>query len=164
MENTLGTLQLSYSVTKVITEGGRHQPFVIYQICMEEVVGEDYLSLYINHQRRNVRKVNNIVEFLPPAYVVRRESNVLTRVCPSICLSTWGGGGQSADSARGGVSRGGVSQPGGSASQGGSVSWGVGVSQLGGGGWSAKIGQQNEYSLHGGRYASCVHAGELSCS
>ena len=28
---------------------------------------------------------------LPPAYVVRREGNVLTRVCPSICLSTGGG-------------------------------------------------------------------------
>ena len=36
--------------------------------------------------------------------------------------------------------------------------------QLGEGGESAKIGQQNEYSLHGGRYASCVHAGGLSCS
>ena len=32
-------------------------------------------------------------QFLPPAYVVRREGYVLTRVCPSICLST--GGGQS---------------------------------------------------------------------
>ena len=29
--------------------------------------------------------------YLPPAYVVRREGNVLTRVCPSICLSTGGG-------------------------------------------------------------------------
>ena len=28
--------------------------------------------------------------YLPPAYVVRREGNVLTRVCPSICLSTGG--------------------------------------------------------------------------
>ena len=27
------------------------------------------------------------VFFLPPAYVVRREGNVLTRICPSICLS-----------------------------------------------------------------------------
>ena len=25
------------------------------------------------------------------------------------------------------------------------------------------LGQQKEYSLHGGRYASCVHAGGLSC-
>ena len=66
-------------------------------------------------------------------------------------LSISGGGGQSADSA-GGVSQ--LTQPG-------------GVSQLTqpgwGGGGSAKIGQQNEYSLHGGRYASCVHAGGLSC-
>ena len=70
----------------------------------------------------------------------------------------------------------------------GQSSWGGGVSQSsrGGGGWvsqreggsvrsvsrgveggvgSAKIEQQNEYSLlHGGRYASCVHAGGLSCS
>ena len=30
-----------------------------------------------------------------------------------------------------------------------------------GGTW---VGQQKEYSLHGGRYASCVHAGGLSCS
>ena len=30
---------------------------------------------------------------LPPAYVVRREGNVLTRVCPSINLSVHGGGG-----------------------------------------------------------------------
>ena len=27
-----------------------------------------------------------------------------------------------------------------------------------------RVGQQKEYSLHGGRYASCVHAGGLSCS
>ena len=26
-----------------------------------------------------------------------------------------------------------------------------------------QLGQQKEYSLHGGRYASCVHAGGLSC-
>ena len=26
-----------------------------------------------------------------------------------------------------------------------------------------QVGQQKEYSLHGGRYASCVHAGGLSC-
>ena len=33
----------------------------------------------------------------------------------------------------------------------------------GGVGGSAKIGQHREYLLHGGRYASCVHAGGLSC-
>ena len=68
------------------------------------------------------------------------------------------GGGQSADSAGGVVSQlagGGVSWLGG-----GSAGWGV--SQQGGG-WSANIAQQNEYSLHGGQYASCVHAGGLSC-
>ena len=30
-------------------------------------------------------------------------------------------------------------------------------------GHSPGIGQQVEYLIHGGRYASCVHAGELSC-
>ena len=31
-------------------------------------------------------------------------------------------------------------------------------------GWGdTQLGQQKEYSLHGGRYASCVHAGGLSC-
>ena len=33
----------------------------------------------------------SIVTFLPPAYVVRREGNVLTRVCPSVCPRGWGG-------------------------------------------------------------------------
>ena len=32
-----------------------------------------------------------------------------------------------------------------------------------GGGGGTQVGQQKEYSLHGGRYASCVHAGGLSC-
>ena len=36
-------------------------------------------------------QVRNLIQLLPPAYVVRREGNVLTRVCPSICLSTGGG-------------------------------------------------------------------------
>ena len=30
-------------------------------------------------------------------------------------------------------------------------------------GGGTQSGQQKEYSLHGGRYASCVHAGGLSC-
>ena len=117
---------------------------------------------------------------LPPAHVVRREGNVLARVCPSISLSTGGGvtqltqpgGGQSAYSAVGwgsgsvhrrGQSAGGVSLPGGSA--GGARGGKQGVVSQGGqlGGGSAKVGQQNEYSLHSGRYASCVHAGGLSC-
>ena len=32
----------------------------------------------------------SVLQFLPPAYVVRREGNVLIRVCPSICLFTGG--------------------------------------------------------------------------
>ena len=78
-----------------------------------------------------------------------REGNVLTRVCPSTNLSVHGGGGGSGPAGGGGGVR--SSQRGG----------GVRSSQWGGG--SAKIGQQNEYSLHSGRYASCVHAGGLSC-
>ena len=35
----------------------------------------------------------------------------------------------------------------------------VGTLPVGG----TQSGQQKEYSLHGGRYASCVHAGGLSC-
>ena len=49
-----------------------------------------------------------------------------------------------------------------------------GVPWLGGGGYPARggtlpggrgtqLGQHREYLLHGGRYASCVHAGGLSC-
>ena len=67
------------------------------------------------------------------------------RLCFDTCLSVcpWGGG-QSADSAKGGAQV----QPGGSgpASRGGS-----GQVQLGGGG-----------SLHSRWYASCIHAGGLS--
>ena len=64
-----------------------------------------------------------------------------------------GGRGGSATGGRGGsATGGGVGQPGGKG-------W---VSQ-GGRGGSAKIEQHREYLLHGGRYASCVHAGGLSC-
>ena len=42
------------------------------------------------------------------------------------------------------------------------------VHTRGGGTWTppgggTQVGQHKEYSLHGGRYASCVHAGGLSC-
>ena len=95
--------------------------------------------------------------FLPPAYVVRREGNVLTHVCPSICLST-GGGGQSSQggwvSPAGGVGQ--SSRGVGQSSRGGVSPAGRGSVQPGGG--------RVSYSLHGGRYASCVHAGGLSCN
>ena len=61
--------------------------------------------------------------------------------------SSWLGGGS------GRVGRGGS----GPASRGGS-------GPAGRGGGSAKIWQQKELLLRGGRYASCVHAGGLSCS
>ena len=146
--------------------------------------------------------------FLPPAYVVRREGNVLTRVCPSIhpsiCLSMEGG--VRSESSRGGggqvrvqLGRGGVRsvQPGGSGqtSRGGggqvrvqpggvrSVPAGGGSGQTsrgggqvrvqpgGGSGQSSRGGGQSSWRGGGGqhlapscgRYASCVHAGGLSC-
>ena len=39
----------------------------------------------------------------------------------------------------------------------------LGTPQPGQDGGGTQLGQQKEYSLHGGRYASCVHAGGLSC-
>ena len=38
-----------------------------------------------------------------------------------------------------------------------------GVGYPAGGGRGTQLGQHREYLLHGGRYASCVHAGGLSC-
>ena len=91
--------------------------------------------------------------YLPPVYVVRREGNVLTRVCLSVHRGVGQSGGGISPAGGGSVQWGGVSPAGGGQSAGGGQP----------GGWSAKIGQQNEYSLHSGRYASCVHAGGLSC-
>ena len=101
-------------------------------------------------------------------------------VCPHLGGSVQPGGVRSVQPGEGQVSpargRSGQSSQGGQVSpgrgwggrSGQSSQWGEsgqssrgGVSQLRGG--SAKIGQQNEYSLHGGRYASSVHAGGLSC-
>ena len=83
-------------------------------------------------------------------------------------VGQWGGGvGQ--PWGEGGQPGGGVSQPGG---RGGSAmggrcgsgpARGGGSGPAAGGGGSAKIEQHREYLLHGGRYASCVHAGGLSC-
>ena len=73
------------------------------------------------------------------------------------------GGGYPARSSRGGYPGGGY--PG----QGGYPGWGGtlarGVPWLGGyPGWGGtQLGQHREYLLHGGQYASCVHAGGLSC-
>ena len=80
--------------------------------------------------------------FLPPAYVVRREGNVLTSVCTSIhdsvCPQGAGGGGQVSPAGGGGVrsvARGGVRPVAGGGggvrpvTRGGGFSWGGGVSQ-----------------------------------
>ena len=52
-------------------------------------------------------------------------------------------------------------QPGGVPCQVQSGGWVPCQVQPGGGG--TQVGQQKEYSIHGGRYASCVHTGGLSC-
>ena len=59
---------------------------------------------------------------------------------------------------RGGTLAGGVPWPGGYPGWGGTLA-GEGVPCRGG----TQLGQHREYLLHGGRYASCVHAGGLSC-
>ena len=82
----------------------------------------------------------------------KREGYVLTPVCPSVCLST------------GGVPhlarRGGVPQPG--PAKGYCKGWGTPLPGMG----YPPPGQDCrwEYLIRGGRYASCVHAGGLSCS
>ena len=103
---------------------------------------------------------------LPPAYVVRREGNSFTLlVCPHLGGgSVQPGGGVSPAGGVRSVGGDEVSQPAGGVRSVSSGRGGSGQSAGGGGGGSAKIGQQNEYSLlHGGRYASCVHAEGLSC-
>ena len=104
-----------------------------------------------------------LLSLLLPAYVVWWEGNSFT-------ISLFTGGGQVQPA--GGVGGSGPAEGGVRSSWQGGVrsSWwgGSGPADRGGsgpvgGGGVAKIGQQNEYSLHGGRYASCVHAGGLSC-
>ena len=63
----------------------------------------------------------------------------------------------------GGTLAGGVPWPGGYPGWGGTLAGGVpwpGGTLAGGG---TQLGQHREYLLHSGRYASCVHAGGLSC-
>ena len=88
---------------------------------------------------------------LPPVYVVRREGNVLTRVCPSVCPQ---GGGYPYPIQLCNITQNAMGP------------WPGGVTLAGEGypGWGGtQLGQHREYLLHGGRYASCVHAGGLSC-
>ena len=128
---------------------------------------------------------------LPPAYVVRREGNSFTLlVCShlggypypimlcNISQNAMGQpGGYPARSSQGGTLAGGYPGRGGTLAR-GVPWWGVpwqGVPWSGtptpqpgqDGGYpdrgGTQVGQQKEYSLHGGRYASCVQAGGLSC-
>ena len=59
--------------------------------------------------------------------------------------------------------RGGSGPAGGRGGSGPAMGGGRGGSGPAGGGGSAKIAQHRKYLLHGRRYASCVHAGGLSC-
>ena len=74
------------------------------------------------------------------------------------CHGAAGGGRYPARFSRGGTLAGGVPWPGGYPGWGGYP--GRGVPPQGG----TQVGQQKEYPLHGRLYASCVHAGGLSCS
>ena len=79
--------------------------------------------------------------------------------------SSWGGGGVPCQVQPGGVPwPGGGTLVGGYPGRGGTLAGGVypgwGGTLPGGG---TQLGQHREYLLHGGRYASCVHAGGLSC-
>ena len=121
---------------------------VIFGTC-ESVPGESEVSKVVFWVSSCLHKK---YASLPPAYVVRREGNVLTRVCPSICLSTGGGGGSvSLLSPGGGV----VSPAGGGVSPagGGQSSWG-GVSPAGGGqsagGWVRSVSWVGGGSARGG--------------
>ena len=149
----------------------REQPVQIY-CCYTPIA----IALPLHHV---VNRYRTLISLLPPAYVGRREGTVFT----GVCLSTGGvrssrGGGQVQPGGVRSSCRGGQVQPGrGSGpARGGQVQLlgGVRSSRVGGGascwggqppgGGSAKIGQHREYLLHGGQYASCVHAGGLSCS
>ena len=97
-------------------------------------------------------------QLLPPAYVVRREGNVLTRVCPSIHPSVCPQGG-TPPGLEGGyptqVRIRGVPWPG---LDGGVPKVGYPLPRQG---WGTP---PLRFSLRSRRYASCVHAGGLSCS
>ena len=104
-----------------------------------------------------------------------REGNVFNLSAPRGVGVSWGSQPGGVSQGMGGGQLGGGVQPGGSARRGsaggfgsaGGVSWVGGGGQpklcVSGGGGGTQLGQQTEYSLHGGQYASCVHAG-LSCS
>ena len=96
-----------------------------------------------------------------------REGNVLTRVCPSINLSVHRGGYpypiMLCNISQNAMRRGGTRTPPGGGTRVRYPPWGGYPGQVPPRG-GTRVGQQKEYSLHGGRYASCVHAGGLSCS
>ena len=88
---------------------------------------------------------------LPTAYVVRREGYVLTRVCPSVCPHPGGYPGQ-VQPAEGYPTLGTPHRTwpgGGFTPTGGTLTGGT---------------PPQQYLIRRGRYASCIHAGGLSCS
>ena len=110
--------------------------------------------------------------YLPPAYVVQREGNVLTHICLSVCLR-WGvshvwGGGYPISGLGGGYPISGLGRGMCHLSSGGYPMSG-GFPMSGGEGYPISAPplhcteQHSEHLLRGRRCASCVHAGGLSC-
>ena len=184
----------------------RQQQYHILLLCAtKQTRGNKIITHHLSSRlhetplsQMNIGAQSKINVLLPPAYVVRREGNVLTRVCPSIhpsiCLSTVGGGVPISHNAlqhfpechgaagggtlpgpagggtlAGGTLAGGVPWPGGTLAGGYPgreyPGWGGTLAAGGYPGWGGvtQLGQHREYLLHSGRYASCVHAGGLSC-
>ena len=88
-------------------------------------------------------------EYLPPAYVRTTGGYIFTGVC---LFNFWGGRGYPIP----GLGRRGVPHL--------RSWWGGTPSQVWPGGYPLQTDQHSEHLLRGGQYASCVHAGGLSCS
>ena len=120
-----------------------------------------------NIKNREEREVSDFVPLIT-ARVQSTTGRLCFDTCLSINLSVHRGGGQVQlpervrSSRQGGGSGPAAGGVGVRSSQGGSGPAARG-GQVQPGGGSAKIEQHREYLLHGGRYASCIHAGGLSC-
>ena len=147
------------------------------------VIGLGLLGAVPNPDKTTT-KCNNSFSwiFLLPAYVVWQEGNSFTLL---VCLHLGGypypimlckitqsstgqtPGGYPARSSWGGILPGSAGGPPGQVRMRGYPAGGTlpGYSPPARSGWGGgnQLQQQKEYSLHGGRYASCVHVGGLSC-
>ena len=168
-------------------------PKISQSILVDNYILETVISVQTPHRFSFALLLQTQYTLLPPAYVVRREGNSFTLLVCSHpggvpishnvlqhfpeCHGAAGGGGvpcqvqpggypgQGGYPGRGGTLAGGVpclgGYPGGGVPRSGTPLPRPG--QLGGGGGVPRSGQHREYLLHGGQYASCVHAGGLSC-